>query len=277
MRTRERLLDVTAVRSGTLRVAAFALAFLVPVLGKAQNALERGELARREARIDDAAAAYLEALRSGSLDASEVAHVHLRLAEIAFLGEELEDGLRHLRFALALRPDAPVDDGPLTMQDSAAAILVERAQRRVRALIEVGDASAPIHIDIRDAPEGLVRVVEVRGAGGYSRTVAWDGSPRALDVPVQARPIAIRALDAHGNELARAGDRGVPDVRPSPVAGELAPIGPPEPPDAAEERDDFFESPWPWLVAGAIVVGVAIAVGASASGERYVVGAPRAP
>lgn len=277
MPPRERLLGLGTVRTRALRVTTIALLLvgpaLAPVAVRAQDALTRADRARGEARHEDAEAAYMEALRSGTLDASEVSHAHLRLAELAYLEEDLPEGERHLRFALSLRADAPFDEGPPVMRDAGAAILVQRSQRTLRVVIEVGDAAAPIRIDVRDAPEGLVRVIEVRGAASFSRTLAWDGGALSLDPPAEARPVALRALDAYGNLLARAGVEPVEVAGPEVETVRSAPIEEPE----QTERESLLESPWLWVVVGLLLAGVGVAVGVSASGERYLVGAPRVP
>ncbi|MBX3270992.1 MAG: hypothetical protein KF729_12075 [Sandaracinaceae bacterium] len=270
------------MRARALRVAALGFALAVGAalaLGaaraEAQDPFRDAERARAEARLEEAHAGYRAALESGGLGLGEVAHAHLRLAELAFLGEELDAAARHLRYALALRPDAPVADGPPAMQDAAAAILTERSQRTLRAVIEISDPSGPIVVDVRDAPEGLVRTVEVRGPGGFARTFAWEGSPRSLAPPLEARPIGVRLYDAHGNTIGAAGEWPAeraqvpapePDVREVPVA-----------PHADESGPEFFENPWLWVAIGVVVVLAAVAIGFTASGDRYVVGAPVAP
>ena len=244
----------------------------------AQDRFEAAERARAEARLEEAEQGYRSALESGELTLSEVAHAHLRLAELAFLGEELDAGSRHLRYALSLRADAPVAEGPQGMQDAAAAILVERSQRTLRAVVEVSDPSAPLRIDVRDAPDGLVRTIEVAGPAGFHRTLGWDGEARELDPPVEARPIGVRLLDVHGNRIGSAG------VWPSPPAA----VPPPPPntpipvvetgePEGEEGGDDALENPWLWVAIGVVLVVAGIAVGFSASGDRFTLGAPVAP
>lgn len=281
MRPRQRLLVLSALRPGPLRVG-LALAALAIALGagraRAQDPFEAAERARAEARLEEALAGYRAALESGQLGLSEVAHAHLRLAELAFLGDEVDAGTRHLRYALALRPDAPVAEGPQPMQDAAAAILVERSQRPLRAVLEISDPSAPIVVDVRDAPEGLVRTVEVRGPGGWSRTIAWDGEARSVDPPAAARPIGVQLRDAHGNSVGAAG------VWPAaPVAAPPPPDEPPPPdvtpaPEPEEEGgEEVFENPWLWVAIGVVVVVAAVAIGFTASGDSYTIGPPVAP
>lgn len=308
--SRQRLLVVRAVRAGPLRVGdprpasrwvALGVGVAVALVAadlSAQDRFEAAERARAEARLDEAEAAYEAVLSSGELGLSEVAHAHLRLAELSFLGEELEAGTRHLRYALSLRPDAPVDDGPQAMRDAAAAILVERSQRTLRAVLEVSDPSAPIVVDVRDAPEGLVRTLTLRGGEDWSRTVSWDSDPISVHPPAAARPIGVRLFDRYGNTLGSAG------VWPAPVAAVSAPVNaPPSPAEVAaaavptptqpaptqpapadssessegEGGDNVLENPWFWAAIGVVVVIAVVAVAFTASGESFTLGPPVAP
>ncbi len=256
-----------------------ALCAVVPAAAKvrAQDRFAAAESARAESRFDDARRAYEDALASGALGLSEVAHAHLRLAELAFRAESFEEAERHLRYALALRPDAPVSAGPEAMQAAATIILEERGRRALRAVLEVSDPSSPIRVDLRDAPPGLVRVVLVRGRAGYSRTLAWDGTPQEVTPPAGSRPIGARLLDAHGNALGSAGVWPAPTppvvVPPPRVVAEAALAPDPEP----EEGDDVIENPWLWVAIGVVLLVAGLAVGFSASGDRYTIGAPVAP
>lgn len=267
------------MRPGPLRVAAGLALGAALALGAsraaAQDPFEAAERARAEARLEEALALYRAALESGRLGLSEVAHAHLRLAELAFLGDELEAGTRHLGYALALRPDAPVTEAPPAMQEAAAAILVERSQRALRAVVELSDPSAPIVIDVRDAPDGLVRTIEVRGPGDWSRTLAWDGEARTVDPPAEARPIGVQLRDAHGNAIGAAGvwPAAPPPAPPAPEPPDIPPAPEPE----GEDGDDVFENPWLWVAIGVVLVVAGVAIAFTASGERYVLGAPVAP
>lgn len=276
---RERLLVVGAVRSGSLRVGflgALMLVFVMPpeTAAAQREPFARAERARAEGLLDEAESAFEAALESGRLDPSEVAHAHLRLAELAYLAQASEEGARHLRWALALRPDAPVQDEalPEAMRVEAASVLAAR-DGALRAVLEVSGPDASVRLHVRDAPEGMVRVVEV-AAGEWSRTLAWDDGPVDLEPPAAARAqLSVRVLDAHGNELARAGL-----APPAPVdePAEPAPIELAEIP-ASEPEENLIESPWLWVVIGAVLIGVGTGIGLSASGRRYIVGAPVAP
>jgi len=220
------------VRSGALRVALALVALGVAAPAAAQDRFEDAERARAEARLEDAERLYTDALESGELGLSEVAHAHMRLAELAYLGEELEAGGRHLRYALALRPDAPVGDGPQSMQDAAATILVERSQRTLRVVLEISDPASPIIIAVRDAPESLVRTVLVAGPEDWRRTIAYEGEARLeVSPPDASRPIGVRLLDRYGNALGFAGEWPAPAAATPAPAPNPAPAPSPVPAD----------------------------------------------
>jgi tetratricopeptide (TPR) repeat protein len=276
---RQRLPGVAALRRGALRVArpvcALGLA-LGPLLGlavglcaapAAAQAAAAADAAYAEGRLSDARDAYARALAAGALEADALVHVHLRLGALAALGQEEARAARHFAAALALAPDAAAPDGlDAEAREAFAAIRHARQGARLRAVVEGADAPAPVRIDVREAPPGLVHALEVRGRGGFSRRLAFRGDAVALDAPAAARPLTVRVLDAHGNVLARAG-APAPDAPPPSEA-------PPEPPPEPEADAGLVESPWFWVVVGAVVLGVGLAVGLGASGERYVLDAP---
>lgn len=266
------------MRAGALRVALALVALGVALPAAAQDGFEAAERARAEARLEDAERLYDEALESGQLGLSEVAHAHLRLAELAYLGEELGAGERHLRYALALRPDAPVSDGPQSMQDAAAAILVERSQRTMRVVLEISDPSAPIAIAMRDAPDGLVRTVLVAGPEGWRRTIAYEGEERLEVSPPQAsRPIGVRLLDRHGNALGSAGAWPAPPAEVVVAPTAPAPVTAEPPPEEEEDGEEVFENPWFWVAIGVVAVIAVVAIAFTASGDSYSLGPPVAP
>lgn len=262
---RERLQQRPALRSGALRVGALAALLLALPLAAAparaqHDPIGDAEAAFAEGRHEDAEGLYRQALQSGRLAPPGLARVYLRLAELAALGST-GDAARLLGFALALDPalDVPASLGP-----------VEPPTRGVRVVLEVSDDDAPIGLRVADAPDTLVRVLEVRGRG-FERTLSWDGEPREVDPPADARPIEVRALDTHGNLVAQAGRLAPEEPAPAPTPD---PDLTPEPEEPAEEGTPAIESPWFWVGVGLVVVGVAVAVAFSASGTRYVLDAP---
>lgn len=243
-----------------MRVATALLALCLTAapaaLGAAQaDPIGEAEAAFEEGRHEDAERLYRAALESGRLAPPGLARVHLRLAELAALGSTGAAD-RHARFALALDPSLAL---PETIAIDA------RPTRAARVVLEISGDDAPIGVRVADAPDGLVRVLEVRGAG-FERTLSWDGEAREVDPPAEARPIEVRALDAHGNLVAQAG-RAAPPPEPEPEPG-------PTPEAAASEDTPAIESPWFWVGVGLVVVGVAVAIALSATGTRYLLDAP---
>lgn len=242
---------------------------IAPVPGNAQG-LESADAAYEASRLVPAERAYEIALRSGELGRPELVRAHLRLGVLAILAAEDDRAARHFALALALEPDAAAPP-ELDASGLEAFEAIRRSGRgaRLRAVIETSDATEPVRIDVRGAPLHAVRTVELVGRGGFVHRVSWTGEPVALSVPRQAHPLGVRALDGDGNVLATAGVvrlEAADSVRANPA--------PTAPPAEVESSPDLIESPWLWIVVGVVVAGVAVAVGVSASGERFVLDAP---
>lgn len=249
--------------AGALRVAALAAALLAlgqPAL--AQDALEAAGRAYDEGRLEEATRAYREAVRSGALDSSELVRAHLRLGILAALAGALDETERSFTIALALDPirETPEELSP-ELRARFEALCESREGRRVTVAISRVDGA--IAFEVRDAPEGLARTIEVRGGEGFVARVPYEGAPVHLEPPPGALPIEATLLDQHGNRIARAGARldavAVTATRPAPE----------EPPTR-----NLLESPWLWIVVGAIVIGIGVTVGVSASGDRYLLQPP---
>ncbi|MGE0788392.1 MAG: hypothetical protein AB7S26_22145 [Sandaracinaceae bacterium] len=247
---------------GALRVAPPAHA----------QAPSRADGAYDEGRLDDAAALYGVELESGRLEPAELAHVHLRLAELARLASLDADAEQHLRTALSLTPDAEPPEG---LAELAARIRAEGVGP-VRVLIAISDPSTPARIEVTGAPQGLVRTLMVRTGDAEPRAIPWDGTPR--EEP--SAPSEVRALDRFGNVVARAGRARASSPPPEePVPPRILETEPGDEQVIEEEQEEddepsALENPWLWIAVGLVVVGAGVAIGVSASGERYIVGAP---
>ena len=216
-------------------------------------------------------------LRSGSLDAEALASVHLRLGLLDFERGDLERSRVRVETALRIDPDANVDGISEESRAHVAAIREPLAGARVRVTVTMAGAGAPLEIDVRDAPDGLVRMLEVIGPR-FERRVVYDGEVRSLDVPLSARPLHVRALDEYGNVVTTVGPPPVAhlEVRQEREAEETSggedEAEPAEDPPSPEQ--EFFENPAFWVFVGVILLGAGIGIGITASGERYVFGAP---
>ena len=308
MSARERLFVRPALRPGSLRVAnrlapcllapcllapcllapcLLALCLLAPSVSfpasaSAQPAsgdpLARADAAFEEGRVAEAGRAYEDAIESGALDPDGLARASLRLGIVCALGSEDARAGRHFANALALAPSLPTPEG---LSDALAArfeaLRSAREGRRVRVVVEVSGEDAPIGVDVRDAPPGLVRTIEIEGTG-LRRTHAWDGVRIDFDVPSASRPIAARALDAHGNVIASAGARAAVSNEQStltvPALVEPVLAQPGLAAETAPDETPLIESPWLWIAVGVVAIAVGVVIGVTASGDRYVLNAP---
>lgn len=250
---------------------AVVLALACSAPASAQAPLERADRAYDEGRLADAGLAYDEALATGALDPAALVHVHARLGVLTAMGGQETHAERHFALALALDPalDAPTELDP-TLRARFEALREERDGRRLAVRLE--DDGELRTVTVTDAPPRAVRHVVVRGAQGYEQRFEWTGEPLRIDAPEEVLPLEALALDPHGNRLARAGARLGPVPLPPAVAVTESPTSGPAP--GENNGRSWFETPWLWIVVGLAVVGVGVAVGLSASGERYVLQAP---
>ncbi|HJL18551.1 MAG TPA: hypothetical protein RMH99_23020 [Sandaracinaceae bacterium LLY-WYZ-13_1] len=241
-----------------------------------EGPLRAAEAAYAQGRLAEAGVAYEAAIAAGRLERDGLVRAHLRLGLLARLGAEDDRARRHFVVALALRPDVPAPEA-LDAEAGFEALRRARDGERLRAVLETSDPSEPVRVDVRGAPEGLVRTVELSGRGGFARRLRWTGRPLAVEAPAAARPLFVRVLDAHGNRLAEAGTPPAPEApgapsseRPSSVREPTAePVGPDD-----DEGPSLIESPWLWIAVGLVAVGAGVAIGVSASGDRFVLDAP---
>ncbi len=250
---------------GALRIALLAL--LAPATALAQAPLADADRAYDDGRLGEAAHAYDDALATGALDPALLTRAHVRLGVLAALEGEDEATDRHFAIALALDPvrDAPEELTP-ELRARFDALREARDGHRLTLAIEMEDEG--MHLVVRDAPPDLVQTIVVRGGHGWERRFPWSGEPITIDPPPEAMPVEAFALDAHGNRLARAGAR----IEVPVVLGEPAPLT--QPPANGDGGRNLIESPWLWIVVGTIVIGAAVAVGVSASGDRYTLDPP---
>jgi hypothetical protein len=244
VRPRRPLLERSALRRGSLPVALLALSIAAP----ARADLEDADRAYDEGRIADAQSAYDDALATGELAPPELARVHLRLGTIAGLDGDAEGVDRHFAIALAIDP-------ALAAPPELSAALRSRfeALRGPATRVRVARDGAAHELSVEGAPAGLVLTVEARGTG-WSRRFPWQGEPIRVSPPDGALPIEVLVLDPQGNRVAQ--------------SGAAAPVAP-------APAENLLESPWLWVGVGAVVLAlVGVLIGVSASGDRYVLGAP---
>lgn len=262
-----------ALRRPSLHGRSLALAAFLGVFAAsaaAQDPLARADRAYDAGRLAEAGVAYESALEGGALDPPELVRVHLRLGVLTAMGGQPSQAERHFALALALDPTL---DPPPELDEALAERFVALRETRDghRLSVRLRASDEGVLLEVRDAAPGAVRQVLARGAGGYEQRFAWEGERLPIDPPAAALPLEVVALDAHGNRLARAGARrgGLPTPR---AVSPLDRDG--ESPAHEGTTPSWFETPWLWIVVGLAVLGVGVAVGVSASGERYVLDGP---
>jgi hypothetical protein len=253
MRACGSLLFLAALRSRTLRVA-FALA-IAPVAASAQDAERAGPSPEEP---------YLAALSTGELDAREVARMHAALGVIAAMDHTFERADAHFHAAAALDPavelTGAIDEGVRERFET-----IRRARGGLRIALSAERDGSQIVLTARHVPADLALAIEVRAGETWHRRFPWEGRPLRVEPPAHAVEVAL--LDAYGNRIAMASvEAARPAVLPAPALEEPLRERPPE--------IEFLESPWLWIGAALVVIGIGVLVGFTASGDRFVVGPP---
>lgn len=252
VRPRRSLQLGAALRRGSLPAIAVLLCVASPA--RAQSALDAADREYAAGRIAAAGRGYEDALATGDLSPPVLARVHARLGVIAALGDD-ELAARHFALALAIDPALA---SPSELDDARRARF--EAMRGDGVFVRVERVGPGLVIDVVGAPGELARTIEVRGVEWRRRFPWGEGELRTIHPPPSAMPIEVWLLDPHGNRVARAAYGALPAA---------APVVP-----APDPGQALIESPWLWVALGVILLGVGVAIGVSASGERFVLGAP---
>ncbi len=250
-----------AATANEIAFASVVLALsLIAASSSAQAPLARAEEHFAQGRLVEAQRAYEDALAGGELDEVSLVRAHERLAVIAERNGDMERAARHVEYALALDPHRGAPEGASdALRESHAELSRERGGRRM--MLGLADEDSVLQINVLHAPEGLARTIEVRGRD-WERRMPWDGFPLMVEPPQEAFPIEAFLYDGYGNLLARSGpptiERRITVERPRTLPA----------------QESLIESPWLWVIVGLVVIGAGIAIGVSASGDRFVLGAP---
>jgi tetratricopeptide (TPR) repeat protein len=162
---------VNARSSRLVAVVAF-WALVGPALAEAERAPADGVALFRQARFDDAEAAFEAVLEATSATAGQVAAAHLYLAALALVANDEAAAAQHARAAVALDPAATAPEGsPLRLEAllrDAAAALPEGGLAVAIEAPSCPAAGAPVQVraSLTGAPPGLVSSLVLRCACG---------------------------------------------------------------------------------------------------------------
>ncbi|HEU4404921.1 MAG TPA: tetratricopeptide repeat protein [Polyangiaceae bacterium] len=269
--------------------------------GQKPDWLAQASLAWDAGRRADAAPYYERSLRDGVLFPGDLVFVYVRLGTAKLEQGNRDEALGAFRNAMIIDPDfeLPPDCGPKPRP------LFEQAQREARArnsqlFLTVGVPDkivegkpffvrAQIPTDFAPISERFSIETKEGPTKGYtwSTTLSAQGGGARFEVPAKvARQgtvwVRISALDAHGNRWTV--HEFPVTVQPPPSAAPAVAAAPkPVAPSLGREKEQggggggggFWSSPWPYLVAGALVAGGAGAYFfATRPPDQVTVGAP---
>ncbi len=267
-----------------------------PARGQKTDWLAQASVAWDSGRRGDAAPYYERALREGSLFPGDLVFVYVRLGTAKLEQGSRDEALGAFRNAMVIDPEfeLPADCGPKPRP------LFEQAQREARARNAQLFMTVGVAEKIQEGKSFFVRAqiptdfsplsdrfsIETKEGPtrnyGWSATIAAQNGSARFEVPARvARQgtvwVRLSALDSHGNRWAvhefpvtvlpaAAGPKASPALKAGPV---------PPTADQGGGGGGFWSSPWPYLVAGALVAGGAGAYFfATRPPDQVTVGAP---
>jgi hypothetical protein len=267
-----------------------------PARGQKPDWLGQASLAWDAGRRADAAPYYEKALREGVLFPGDLIFVYVRLGTAKLEAGSPAEALGAFRNAMVIDTEfeLPADCGPKPRP------LFEQAQREARArnsqlfltagvpekIIEGKPFAVRTQIPTDFAP--LSERFSIETKEGPTKPPTWSATINAqrgngrFEVPARVVRqgslfVRLSALDAYGNRWAV--HEFPVTVQPAPVAvasGASKPAKPAPGPGAEQGGGSgFWTSPWPYLVAGALVAGGAGAYFfATRAPDQVTVGAP---
>jgi hypothetical protein len=279
-------------------VALAGLLASAPAFGQKADWLAQASLAWDAGRRADAGPLYERALRAGSLFPGDLVFVYVRLGTSKLEQNSRDEALSAFRNAMAIDPDfeLPPDCGPRPRG------LFDQAQREARSrnsqlfltvgvpekIVEGRPFALRAQIPADFAPLSERFTVETKEGPtrpyDWSVTAAAQSGSARFEVPAKvARQgtllVRVSALDGYGNRWAV--HEFPVTVQPSAEGVAAAPAAqtapkPTSAPVVAEQGGGrFWSSPWPYLVAGALVAGGAGAYFfATRPPDQVTVGAP---
>lgn len=243
-------------------------------------ALRQARAAWDRGALEAAEPLYREALERGGLAPTEVLEGYVRLGSIRAVLKKSES-------ATAAFKAASIIDDRFSIPTEAGARGANLAERAKRDTAKIGSIQLAVRVP-KEATAGksfkvtatldrahlpIVNRIGLSAKDGTTgKEVTLDAKPDesvefeiASDVTLPGASILVHidALDGHQNRLASAEERiKVPDAAPSPVIPARVAGGAKEVPKEKEapKKTSFFSTPWPYVVGGAAVLGIAAAV-----------------
>jgi hypothetical protein len=243
----------------------------------AQDPLADADRAYAEGRLEDAFAAYTEALQARGNSSARLHRLHLQLGVLAAVRGDLEGASGHFRVVRAIDPEtAP----PSELNPELRRLFESAGSTALRLELSAPSPSRGALTSIEIAIEDPLRelVDSLRAVARVGETMTWEErvASTATEVRVAASAwregdltVTVEALDANEGVLASEAialhAEAAPVIRPEPV---LAPTEAPSEP-----------SLWPWLLLGGgiavLAAGLAIGLGVALSDETFVLRAPQ--
>lgn len=249
------------------------------MLAAASRAWDAGQTAK-------AAVLYETAVEQGLLYPGDASTVFMRIGIAAAVKANNSAAMNAFRVALAVDPDTELPREANAQAKKVFASAKTEASKRTGKLQVRGEVPEQVKYTQgftvkAQVPEAFLAVVtdvaiSVRDPGSPNMKPFTAKQPVAamvsFDVPrkavVAGATMAVRLdlLDEHGNRLAFYEAR-IP-VTQRPQGGAIETVGDGSTPTkkSAKKSQDFWGTPWPWVIGAAVVVGVV--VGASVAATR---------
>ncbi len=240
-----------------------------------------------EAALTDAAPLYEKALKEGGMFPADVIIAYSRIGTVQALMKQRDAALSSFRVAAVIDPQfqLPSESGKLAKelyekarkdaakQGGKLEVTMEAPEKPVEpnqgftVVAKIDEAFAPvvdkIGIEVRDT---------TAKSGGWKSDQPSTSSV-TFEVPAKVVTgsttllVRVSALDQNGNRWA------MKETRVKVKEGKVEPVEAPPPPEE-KKGGGFFSTPWPYAIAGVIVVGAVVAFLATRPPSEANVGAP---
>lgn len=282
-------------RAKTAAVLAALCIAAAPEVARADDKTFLAQAAEKweQGAITDAAPLYEKALSQGGMFPPDVVLAHARIGTVHAASGKREAALNAFRVAAVIDPafQLPAESGPVAKK------LYEEARKQAQkqgGKLEIS-VEAPERVDaqkgftvVAKLPEAFAPVVDKVGVevrDTATQKPGWKADQAAtaqvtFDVPAKHVPggttliVRVSALDGSGNRWALADAKvRVKEGKPEVVVA--------DPPPEKDEKDKptkkggFFSGPWPYAIAGAIVLAGVVGYAATRSPSHAEVSSPQ--